>query len=55
VAELPNHKGAWTVTPADITELGELADTAQVALNRLVSGSAVDVKLQHQSCHFYVS
>jgi hypothetical protein len=43
VSELPKHNGAWTVTPADITELGELADTAQVALNRLVSGSAVDV------------
>ncbi|MDR2717430.1 MAG: hypothetical protein LBB89_05125 [Treponema sp.] len=43
VTELPNHKGAWTVTSAEITELKELADTAQEALNRLVSGSAVDV------------
>ncbi len=43
ITELPNHKGAWTVTPAQITELKEFADEAQLALNRLVSGSAVDV------------
>jgi hypothetical protein len=43
ITELPNHKGAWTVTPAEVTELKEFADEAQLALNRLVSGSAVDV------------
>jgi hypothetical protein len=43
VTELPKSNGAWTVTPAEITELGEFAETAQDALNRLVSGSAVDV------------
>ena len=43
ITELPKHNGVWTVTPAEITELGEFAETAQEALNRLVSGSAVDV------------
>jgi len=43
VEELPKHNGAWTVTEAEITELGEFAETAQEALNSLVSGSAVDV------------
>jgi hypothetical protein len=42
VSELPKSNGAWTVTPAEITELGEFAETAQEAFNRLVSGSAVD-------------
>ena len=43
ITELPKHNGVWTVTPAEITELGEFAEDAQIALNRLVSGSAVDV------------
>lgn len=42
VAELPKHNGAWTVTPAEITELEGLAEGARVALGRTVSGSAVD-------------
>jgi hypothetical protein len=43
VTELPNHKGAWSITPTEVTELGEYANTAQAALLKLVSGSAVDV------------
>jgi hypothetical protein len=34
ITELPNHKGAWTVTPAQITELKEFADEAQLAINQ---------------------
>jgi len=43
IEELPKHNGVWTVMPAEVAELKEFAETAQDALNRLVSGSAVDV------------
>jgi hypothetical protein len=43
ITELPTSNGAWTVTPAEISELQDWAESAQDALNRLVSGSAVDV------------
>lgn len=43
ISELPNAKGMWQVTPAEITELEDIAETAQDRLNALVSGSATDV------------
>jgi hypothetical protein len=42
VKELPGNKGAWEVAPGEIDGLRELTETAHDALNRLVSGSAVD-------------
>jgi hypothetical protein len=49
VSELPNAKGMWQVTPAEITELEEIAETAQDRLNALVSGSATDTALAREA------
>jgi hypothetical protein len=43
IEELPKHLGRWTVTPAEISDLEDFAETAQETLSQLVSGSAVDV------------
>ena len=49
IAELPNHKGMWTVSEAEISELADVTETAQERLNKLVSGSAVDVALAREA------
>jgi hypothetical protein len=44
VQKLPNSGGAWTVTPAEVTELAVLADTAQETLDDAAKdkGSQID-------------
>jgi hypothetical protein len=44
VQKLPNSGGVWTVTPAEVTELAVLVDTAQEALDDVAKdkGSQID-------------
>jgi hypothetical protein len=52
IAELPKSNGAWTVSPAEITELGELADTAQERMDQAAmdKGSAVANARAREAC-----